>query len=76
MKNPYIIAEIGINHNGRINDIKKLIFQQKIWCKCGKFQLFKLKHYYKDSNIKSLQKKKKKPISNVEKLKFQLPNYY
>ena len=23
MKNPYIIAAIGINHNGRIKDIKK-----------------------------------------------------
>ena len=71
MKNPYIIAEIGINHNGRINDIKKLIYSaKKSGANAVKFQLFKAETLAsKDSNIKSLYKKKKRnSISNVEKV--------
>ena len=29
MKKPYLIAEIGINHNGDINIAKKLMIMQK-----------------------------------------------
>tara|TARA_B100001057_G_scaffold498914_1_gene607623 strand:- start:2952 stop:3956 length:1005 start_codon:yes stop_codon:yes gene_type:complete len=62
MKNPYIIAEIGINHNGRIKDIKKLIYSaKKSGANAVKFQLFKAETLAsKNSKLKSLYKKKKK----------------
>ena len=61
MKNPYIIAEIGINHNGRIKDIKKLIYSaKKSGANAVKFQLFKAETLAsKNSKLKSLYKKKK-----------------
>ena len=34
--NPYIIAEIGINHNGYLKLAKQLIYGSKSWCKCCK----------------------------------------
>ena len=52
MQKTLIIAEIGVNHNGDINNAKKLIFEA---AKCGadivKFQTFKTeelvqKHMY------------------------------
>ncbi len=40
-KYPYIIAEIGINHNGKINLAKKMILEaKKCGANCVKFQKF------------------------------------
>ena len=40
-KDPYIIAEIGINHNGNINLAKKMIRSAKLnGAHCVKFQKF------------------------------------
>ena len=57
-KKPYIIAEIGINHDGNFAKAKKLILLAK---KCGsdavKFQLFKAEDLYlKNSKIMKLLK--------------------
>ena len=40
MKNPYIIAEIGINHDGRSANIKKTyLFRKESWGKCCKIPI-------------------------------------
>ena len=40
-KNPYIIAEIGINHNGNLNLAKRMILSaKKNGASCVKFQKF------------------------------------
>ena len=42
IKKPYIIAEIGINHEGNFSTAKKLIFEaKKAGANAVKFQVFK-----------------------------------
>ena len=42
LKKTYVIAEIGVNHNGNINTAKKLIrIAKKAGCDFVKFQSFK-----------------------------------
>ena len=42
LKKPFIIAEIGINHEGNIKTAKKLIFEaKKAGADAVKFQIFK-----------------------------------
>ena len=62
MKNPYIIAEIGINHDGRSANIKKLIYSAKrAGANAVKFQLFKAESLSdKNSKIKSTLYRKRK----------------
>ena len=52
MKRPYIIAEIGINHEGKYNNIKKLILAAKrAGADAVKFQIFKAETLA-DTNLK------------------------
>ena len=45
-KTPYLIAEIGINHNGNLNLAKKMVTSaKKNGADCVKFQLFKSNEY-------------------------------
>ena len=73
MKEPYIIAEIGVNHNGDLNLAIKSI---KAAAKCGanavKFQSFdtdefmtKGKHFYTYQTHKGIRRKKCMKCSNV-----------
>ena len=32
----YVIAEIGVNHNGNLKLAKKLIIAAKLWSRCSK----------------------------------------
>ena len=41
LKKPFIIAEIGINHEGNFNIAKKLILRQKKLVQMGKIPNFK-----------------------------------
>ena len=80
---PYIIAEIGINHNGRINLAKKMIkIAKKIGANCVKFQFFNAekliskyapKAPYQKSNKKNTQleiiKKCEFSLNDIKKLK-------
>ena len=68
---PYIIAEIGINHDGDFNKAKKLIRLAKInGAHAVKFQLFKAKDLYLNSNkIFKVVKKLELSFKNIEKLR-------
>ena len=47
--NPFIIAEVGINHNGDINIAKKMIIAAKVaGCDAVKFQTFKASEFCGD----------------------------
>ena len=70
-KHPYIIAEVGINHDGNFLKAKKLISLAK---KCGasavKFQLFKAQDLYiKNTNNFRLIKKFELSYNNIKKLR-------
>lgn len=62
--NIYIIAEIGVNHNGSIAKAKKLIVQAK---KCGA-NAIKFQHFNPDEMILSDAKKANYQISNKNNL--------
>ena len=36
----FIIAEIGVNHNGNLKLAKKSILEAKTWCRCCKISIF------------------------------------
>ena len=70
LKKPFIIAEIGINHEGNFNIAKKLIFEAK---KAGadgvKFQIFKpFTLANKMSKKSNLQKKSSGKKENLYKI--------
>lgn len=78
----YIIAEIGVNHNGNIESAKKLInLAKKSGADAVKFQLFKSKNLttkFADTTpyqIKNL-KKKQKQIDLLKKLELSNNNIY
>ena len=53
MKKPYLIAEIGINHNGDINEAKFLIeASEKGGCQAVKFQ-YRSRNLYNSEDINS-----------------------
>ncbi|MFA4848766.1 MAG: N-acetylneuraminate synthase family protein [Methanoregula sp.] len=60
----YIIAEIGINHNGDINTIKKMVLEAKF---CGvdavKFQIFKSEEFISNSDYIYSYTSQGKPVS-------------
>ena len=60
MKNKVnLIAEIGVNHNGKIETAKKMILlAKKSKCDFVKFQLFKAENLVKKYYIGRLSKKK------------------
>lgn len=68
---PYIIAEIGINHEGNLNTAKKLIFEaKKAGADAVKFQVFKPETLAVEKSKKTkLQKKTtgKESLSNIWK---------
>jgi len=68
---PYIIAEIGINHEGKLSNIKKLIYSaKKAGADAVKFQLFKAETLSKkNSNIKKFfySKNKKETLFQMWK---------
>ena len=80
MKKTYIIAEIGINHEGRNDYIKKLIKSAKrSGCDAVKFQLFKpetmankyskiKKAYFKKNKIETLYKMWKRLALDKKKI--------
>jgi len=72
-KNPYIIAEIGINHNGNINLAKKMILSaKKNGAACVKFQALIADRYIsKYANKAGYQKRVKrvKTLSQLEIIK-------
>ena len=35
IKKIYLIAEAGVNHNGKLSIAKNLFSKLKIWCKCN-----------------------------------------
>ena len=59
MKKTYVIAEIGVNHNGDINKAKKLInIAKKIGADCVKFQAYKSNEIVlKNCDLANYQKK-------------------
>ena len=61
MNKTYIIAEIGVNHNGNLKNAKKLIsLSKKIGADCVKFQAFNASELAsKDCNLANYQKKNK-----------------
>lgn len=61
MNKTYIIAEIGVNHNGNLKNAKKLIsLSKKIGADCVKFQAFNASELAsKDCNLANYQKKTK-----------------
>ena len=72
LKKTYIIAEIGVNHNGSLALAKKLITKAKtIGADCVKFQLFKSKNLVQENTpLANYQKKNiKKKISQEQMLK-------
>lgn len=60
----YIIAEIGINHNGDINTVKKMVSEAK---SCGvdavKFQIFKSEEFVANTNDIYTYTSQGKPVS-------------
>ena len=51
--NPFIVAEVGINHNGNIKTAFKMIdVAKKSGCHAVKFQTFKAKEIVQDKNLK------------------------
>ena len=58
-KTTYLIAEIGVNHNGSIKIAKKLIKTAKklAWMQLS-FNLLKQKNYLKKNSINCVPKKK------------------
>ena len=78
---PYIIAEIGINHEGKLNYITKLISSAKrAGADAVKFQIFKAesfadknskikKYYYKKNKKETLYQMWKRLEINNKKLK-------
>ena len=72
LKKTYIIAEIGVNHNGSLALAKKLITKAKtIGADCVKFQLFKSKNLVQENTpLANYQKKNiKRKISQEQMLK-------
>tara|TARA_B100001989_G_scaffold9784_1_gene6353 strand:- start:571 stop:1617 length:1047 start_codon:yes stop_codon:yes gene_type:complete len=72
-KIPYLIAEIGINHNGNINLAKKMILSaKKNGADCVKFQKFIANDYISRFAVKANYQKKihtKKHVSQLEIIK-------
>lgn len=72
-KTPYLIAEIGINHNGNLNLAKKMVISaKKNGADCVKFQLFKSNEYisvYADKAGYQKQYKNFKNFSQYEIIK-------
>ena len=63
IKYPYIIAEIGLNHNGSFNLAKKSIHQAaKSGVSAVKFQNFKTEDFIQDKKITHVYKYKNKLI--------------
>ena len=61
-KEPYIIAEIGVNHNGSIDNAKKLIYEAfNAGADAVKFQTFNSRLVVsKNTNLAEYQKKSSK----------------
>ena len=61
MNKIYVIAEIGINHNGNLKSAKKLIkIAKKIGADCVKFQAYKVNEIVsRDCDLANYQKKMK-----------------
>ncbi len=65
-KSPYLIAEIGINHNGDLNLAKRMIVSaKKNGADCVKFQLFKSNEYISVYADKAGYQKKYKNFKNL-----------
>ena len=48
----FIIAEVGINHNGKLDIAKKMVLEAKICgCDAVKFQTFKAEEFITDKNL-------------------------
>ena len=68
-KNPYIIAEIGINHNGNLNLAKKMILSaKKNGASCVKFQKFIANDYISKFAQKAGYQKNDKKVSKKTQL--------
>ena len=68
-KNPYIIAEIGINHNGNLNLAKKMILSaKKNGASCVKFQKFIANDYISKFAQKAGYQKNDKKVSSKSQL--------
>ncbi len=68
-KNPYIIAEIGINHNGNLNLAKKMILSaKKNGAHCVKFQKFIADNYISQFAQKAGYQKNDKKVSKKTQL--------
>ena len=69
IKKPFIIAEIGINHEGSFNKAKKLIHEaKKAGADAVKFQVFKpFTLATKQSKKNKLQKKTRKKMNHYTK---------
>ncbi len=68
-KNPYIIAEIGINHNGSLNLAKKMILSaKKNGAHCVKFQKFIADDYISKFAQKANYQKSDKKVSTKSQL--------
>ena len=68
-KKPYIIAEIGINHNGNINLAKKMILSaKKNNADCVKFQKFIADDYISSKAHKANYQKKDNTVRKKSQL--------
>ncbi len=66
-KRPYIIAEIGINHNGNISLAKKMIIEaKKCGANCAKFQFFNAKNLISKKAPKAPYQRSNKKDSQLE----------
>ena len=63
----FIIAEIGVNHNGDLKLAKDIIYQAK---KCGvdavKFQTFKAEEFITDTNLTYTYKSQGKEVTESQ----------
>ena len=64
MNSTYIIAEVGINHNGDIDIAKEMILAAKnCGADCVKFQTFKAEEFVSDEKQTYTYKSQGKPVT-------------